>query len=90
MHRITGQSAQVIRLKERGEIREGWHADINIIDYENLKSCHPEYLRDLPHNVGRIVTKSEGYDATLIAGKVLIEKGEFTGDRRGKVIRDFG
>lgn len=90
VHRITGQSAQVIRLKKRGEIREGWHADINIIDYENLKCCHPEYLRDLPHNVGRIVTKSEGYDATLVAGQVLIAKGEFTGDRRGEVIRDFG
>ena len=49
-----------------------------------------EYLRDLPHNVGRIVTKSEGYDATLVAGKVLIANGKFTGDRRGKVIRDFG
>ena len=81
VHRITGKSAQVIRLRERGEIREGWHADINIIDYENLKCCHPEYLRDLPHNAGRIVTKSEGYDATLVAGKVLIAKGKFTGDR---------
>jgi N-acyl-D-aspartate/D-glutamate deacylase len=89
VHRITAQSAQVLGLKERGEIREGWHADINVIDYDNLKSCHPEFVRDLPLGVGRIVTKSEGYDATLVAGKILIEKGKMIGDSRGEVIRDF-
>ena len=89
VHRITAQSAEVVGLKERGQILEGWHADINVIDYDNLKSCHPEYIRDLPHKVGRIVTKSEGYDATLVSGRILIEKGKFTGDSRGEVIRDF-
>ena len=64
VHRISGKSAEVLGLKERGELREGWHADINVIDYENLTSCHPEYVRDFPHNGGRLVTKSRGYDAT--------------------------
>lgn len=68
VHRITGKSAEVLGLKERGEIREGWHADINVIDYENLTSCHPEYVNDFPHNGGRLVVKSRGYDATLVAG----------------------
>lgn len=89
VHRITGKSAEVLGLKERGEIREGWHADINVIDYENLTSCHPEYVNDFPHNGGRLVVKSRGYDATLVAGKVVIEDGEYTGDRPGEVIRDF-
>ena len=89
VHRISGQSAEVIGLKERGEIREGWHADLNVIDYENLTSCHPEYVRDFPHNGGRLLIKSEGYDATLVAGQVVIANGEFTGNRPGKVIREF-
>ena len=89
VHRITGKSAEVIGLKERGHIREGWFADINVIDYENLTSCHPEYVNDFPHNGGRLVVKAEGYDATLVAGKVIIQKGEYTGNRPGEVIRDF-
>lgn len=89
VHRITGKSAEVLGLRERGEIHEGWHADINVIDYENLTSCHPEYVNDFPHNGGRLVVKSRGYDATLVAGKVVIEDGEYTGDRPGEVIRDF-
>ncbi len=89
VHRISGQSAEVIGLKQRGEIREGWHADINVIDYENLKSCHPEYVRDFPHNGGRLLIRSEGYDATLVAGQVVIAGGEFTGNQPGEVVREF-
>ena len=89
VHRITSKSAQVLGLKERGEIRAGWHADLNVIDYENLGSCHPEYVNDFPHNGGRLVVKSRGYDATLVAGEVVIENGRYTGNRPGEVIREF-
>ena len=89
VHRISGKSAKVLGLKERGEIREGWHADLNVIDYDELRSCQPVYLNDFPHNGGRLVVKSTGYDATLVAGQVVIEKGEYTGNRPGQVIRDF-
>ena len=89
IHRITGQSARVLGLQDRGEVKEGWHADLNVIDYEGLTSCHPEYVNDFPHNGGRIVVRSQGYDATIVGGQVVIEKGEFTGNRPGQVIREF-
>jgi len=76
-------------LKERGLVREGWHADLNVIDYDQLDSCHPEYVNDFPHNVGRFIIKSRGYQATLVAGKVIVENGDHTGHRPGAVIRDF-
>ena len=89
VHRISGKSAEVLGLKERGCIREGWHADVNVIDYDALGSCHPEYVNDFPHNGGRLVVKSRGYDATLVAGQVVIQGGEYTGHRPGQVIREF-
>ncbi len=89
VHRISGQSAEVLGLKKRGEVQEGWHADLNVIDYDELKSCHPEYVNDFPHNGGRLVVKSKGYDVTIVAGQVVIENGEYTGNRPGEVIRDF-
>ena len=55
------------------------HADLNVIDYEGLTSCHPEYVNDFPHNGGRIVVRSQGYDTTIVGGQVVIEKGEFSG-----------
>lgn len=89
IHRITGKSAEIIGLKERGELREGWHADINIIDYENLSTCQPEYVNDFPHGGGRFIVKSQGYDATIVAGQVVVENCKHTGQRPGQVIRDF-
>ncbi|XOV82871.1 MAG: amidohydrolase family protein [bacterium] len=89
IHRITGKSAEIIGLKQRGQLREGWHADINVIDYDNLSTCHPEYVNDFPHGGGRFVVKARGYDATLVAGQVIIENGQHTGNRPGQVIREF-
>jgi len=89
IHRITARSARILGLVERGEIREGWHADINVIDFEALASCHPEYVNDFPHGGGRLIIRSRGYDATIVAGRVVIANGQFTGDRPGQVIREF-
>ena len=89
VHRISGKSAQIIGLKERGELREGWHADINVIDYENLSTTHAQYVNDFPHNGGRFVVKGIGYEATIVSGQVVTRNGEYTGNRPGSVIRDF-
>ncbi len=89
VHRITGQSAKVLGLKQRGEIREGWHADLNVIDYDNLDTCHPELVHDFPHNGARFIVRSKGYQATIVAGRVVVENGHHTGQRPGSVIREF-
>ena len=89
VHRITGKSAQIIGLKERGELREGWHADINVIDYENLSTTHANYVNDCPHGVGRFVVKGIGYEATIVSGEIVTRNGEYTGNRPGSVIREF-
>lgn len=89
IHRITQKSADVLGLKKRGVVRVDWHADLNVIDYDNLATCHPEYVRDFPHNGGRFIVKSTGYDATIVGGKIVVENGEHTGQRPGQVLRDF-
>ncbi|MEM7097831.1 MAG: amidohydrolase family protein [Pseudomonadota bacterium] len=89
VHRITGKSAEIIGLKERGLLKEGWHADINVIDYDNLSTHHAEYVNDFPHGGGRFTVQSTGYDATIVAGKVVVRNCEHTGHRPGEVIREF-
>ena len=37
----------------------------------------------------RFVVKSKGYAATIVAGQVVVENGEHTGNRPGQVIREF-
>jgi N-acyl-D-aspartate/D-glutamate deacylase len=89
VNRITEKSAKVIGLKDRGVIKEGYHADINVIDIDNLSTCHAEYVNDFPHNGGRFIVKSKGYVATLVAGEVVVQNCQHTGNRPGQVIREF-
>lgn len=89
VRRITQASADVLGLKQRGSLREGWYADINVIDFDHLETCYPYYVNDFPHNGGRYIVEAEGYVATLVAGQVVLENGKHTGKRPGTVIRDF-
>ena len=89
IHRITQASADVLGLKDRGSVREGWIADLNVIDYDNLETGYPYYVHDFPHNGGRYIVESQGYQATLVGGQVIVENGRHTGARPGRVIREF-
>ena len=89
IRKITSQPAQLLGLRERGEVREGWHADLNVIDFDNLHTAHPEYVNDFPHGGGRFVVRSTGYDATIVGGNVVTAHGVHTGSRDGTVIREF-
>jgi N-acyl-D-aspartate/D-glutamate deacylase len=86
---LTSRPAGVLGLTERGQVREGWHADLNVIDYDGLSTLQPEYVNDFPLGGGRFVVKSRGYDATIVGGEVVIAGTDHTGHRPGRVIREF-
>jgi len=79
----------VLGLVERGEILEGWHADLNVIDYDNPATGQPQYVNDFPHGGGRFIVESTGCDATVVGGDVVVANGAHTGVRQGEVIRSF-
>ena len=89
VYRITGKSAKMVGLKNRGELHEGWYADINVIDFDELDCRQPYFVNDLPHSGGRVVTESQGIDLTMVNGEIIIQNGVFTGTRPGQVIREF-
>ena len=89
VHKLSGMPAAVLGLIDRGQVKEGWHADLNVIDLEALGSTQPVYRNDFPYNGGRFVVESTGYDATIVGGEVVIQEGKLTGQRPGRVIRDF-
>ena len=44
---LTSETANLIGLTDRGVIREGMRADLNVIDFENLRMVTPEVVQDL-------------------------------------------
>ncbi|HYF45946.1 MAG TPA: amidohydrolase family protein [Acidimicrobiales bacterium] len=89
VHRLTGGAAATLGLVDRGTIRPGAFADLNVLDPAGLRFCYPEYVNDFPGGAGRLRVRAEGYAATLVNGTVVTEHGDHTGARPGRVLREF-
>jgi N-acyl-D-aspartate/D-glutamate deacylase len=85
--RLTYDNAQAIGLHDRGELRAGMKADINVIDYDAMQLTHPEVVYDLPGGGRRLIQKTKGYVATIVAGVPVYRDGESTGQLPGRAIR---
>ncbi len=85
--RLTHDNAHAIGLDDRGVIRPGAKADINVIDYANLRIRAPEVVYDLPAGGRRLMQKSDGFVATLVNGEVVTRNGQATGKFPGRLVR---
>ena len=83
----TQDTAATVGLNDRGVLRPGYKADINIIDFEGLKLHAPKIVYDLPAGGRRLGQAAEGYRATIVSGVVTYQDGAHTGKLPGKLIR---
>ncbi|MEZ5734591.1 MAG: amidohydrolase family protein [Novosphingobium sp.] len=84
---ITSRGASAWGFADRGVLREGNVADINIFDPETFGPEMPKVVHDLPTGARRLSQRSKGMKATIVGGKVVIENGEHTGTFSGQLIR---
>ena len=85
--RLTADNAAAIGLADRGLLRVKKKADINILDYDNLRLRPPEIAYDLPAGGKRLLQRTEGIAATIVSGAVVYRHGEATGALPGRLIR---
>jgi N-acyl-D-aspartate/D-glutamate deacylase len=87
VRKMTGDTAALYDLHDRGVIAPGRRADFNVIDFDRLRLRLPESVADLPAGARRLVQRSEGYVATIVAGVPVLRDGDDTGARPGHLIR---
>jgi N-acyl-D-aspartate/D-glutamate deacylase len=85
--RITNDNAQAIGLNDRGQLKPGFKADINVIDYDRLALGYPQVAYDLPSGGRRLTQKSDGFEATIVSGVPVYRNGESTGRYPGRLVR---
>jgi N-acyl-D-aspartate/D-glutamate deacylase len=85
--RLSADNAAAIGLNDRGLLRAGMKADINILDYDKLRLRRPEIVYDLPAGGKRLIQRTDGFDATIVSGTVVYRHGEATGALPGRLIR---
>lgn len=75
----TSLPAQILGLRDRGQIRQGFHADLLLFDLQRI--------RDLAtFEEGHLF--SEGIDLVLIGGRAVVRDGELTGALPGRIIKN--
>jgi N-acyl-D-aspartate/D-glutamate deacylase len=87
IRKLTLDPAQLFGIQDRGVIQQGSYADLNVIDYDNLKLPPPVFVHDLPAGGSRYIQQSSGYKYTLVNGQVFMEGLEHTGALAGQVLR---
>ena len=87
IRKLTHDPAQLFGIHERGVLRPGAYADVNVIDYDHLRLPAPTFVNDLPASGARYIQKSSGYTYTLVNGQVFMEGLEHTGAFAGRVLR---
>jgi len=77
VHKMTGLSARNFRLRERGELRAGWFADLVVFD--------PARIRDLA-TYEQPALQSEGVAMVIVNGQLGVDDGKATSRRGGRML----
>jgi N-acyl-D-aspartate/D-glutamate deacylase len=87
VRKLTSDTAAAYGLGDRGRLKPGLLADLNVIDFEKLRLFRPEAIADLPAGGRRLVQRAEGYRYTVKSGEVTFEDGRHTGALPGGLVR---
>jgi len=84
---LSRETALSVGLTDRGLLKPGYKADLNVIDLDRLHLYAPRVKRDLPAGGKRLSQKSDGYEATIVSGQVTYRNGRATGALPGRLVR---
>jgi N-acyl-D-aspartate/D-glutamate deacylase len=87
IRRQCAGTAALVGLADRGALKPGLRADVNVIDYDNLRLRRPRVAYDLPAGGRRLMQGADGYDATIVKGVITYRGGEATGALPGRLLR---
>lgn len=87
VRRLTSDTARAAGLADRGVLRPGMKADVNVFDLPSLGLEAPRMVSDLPAGGRRLLQRARGFDATIVAGAITYRGGEATGALPGRLVR---
>lgn len=87
IRRLTSDTARAAGLADRGVLKPGMKADLNVFDLKALSLEPPRMVNDLPAGGRRLLQRARGYVATVVNGAVTYRDGEATGALPGRLVR---
>jgi len=79
VRKMTGAAAQLLRMKDRGILREGYYADIVVFDPDTIidNATYDDPLQ-LPSGILYV----------FVNGKLTVRDGDYTGETAGQILRN--
>jgi N-acyl-D-amino-acid deacylase len=84
---LTLVPAMAWEFADRGLVREGLVADLNVFDPDRVGPAMPTLEHDLPGGARRLIQRATGFRATVVGGQVVLRDGEHTGALPGALLR---
>ncbi|HET9730426.1 MAG TPA: amidohydrolase family protein [Acidimicrobiia bacterium] len=84
---MTQAPAQLFGLRNRGELREGFHADVVLFDPESVDTGEVRLVDDLPGGSSRLFAEAIGVQRVIVNGATIVADGRETDARPGTVLR---
>ncbi|NNC65163.1 MAG: D-aminoacylase [Gammaproteobacteria bacterium] len=81
VRKMTSLPAQILRLGDRGQVHEGFVADITIFDPQTVRATN---------SFERPRSYAAGVHYTIVNGAIVIDGGEHTGTRPGRALLGHG
>ncbi len=87
VRKLSRDTAEAYGMTDRGLLRPGMLADINVIDFDAMHLSRPEAVFDLPTGGKRLVQRVQGYRHIIKRGEPTFADGEHTGALPGQLVR---
>ena len=88
---LTTRPAEVMGIKDRGRLAEGWAADVVVFDEASVGASPLKRVHDFPAGADRLISEATGIDAVIVNGVLLRQGGEdqlaTDADLPGKLLR---
>jgi N-acyl-D-amino-acid deacylase len=84
---LSFETARAVGLHDRGLLRTGLKADVNIIDYARIGLKRPTVTYDLPSQGRRVTQAADGYVATIVNGEITYREGQAMSALPGRLVR---
>jgi N-acyl-D-amino-acid deacylase len=87
VHRLTGRTALMHDMHDRGFVTQGMVADLVIFDPDTIASKPRIPVADMPAGGWRVKRDAIGIDHVIVNGTVLLDSGELTDALPGQIVR---
>jgi N-acyl-D-aspartate/D-glutamate deacylase len=72
---LTSRPAEVVGIRDRGRLAEGWPADLVVFDPDTVGPSSLRRVHDLPAGGDRLIAEAHGIEAVVVNGELLRRHG---------------